>query len=557
MIKKHTPKERPLHNLSPLTPDANVSANLRQRAEAWLGESSFKPENASAEDLKRLVHELSVHQIELELQNEELRQARSELEARLSYIDLFDFAPVGYFTLGRDGTIRQANQTGIHILKEQPARVVGVHFGVFVAASDRPAFNDFLEQVFSNKQIHLCEVALQNEADEPLWVRMDGVTAGNGQECRVTLSDITGRKQAEADLRDGEEKYRAIFDNEIYAISIFDARTLQFLDVNEAFCRLYGYTRAELLNGKTVHNVTAEQQASVESIRRVLETGATFIPLRLQRKKDGSVFPVEIVSSPYLWKGKKVVYALLHDITTRRQMEAELLALNTRLEQRVVERTLELDQANQTLAEAQETERRALALELHDELGQVLNRVKLSLDMVPMLGKEDSQKQFEVARQLVQEMIGRVRSIMLGLRPTMLDDLGLLPALQWHFKTYSEQTGCRVNFKSHRLDQRFSPRVEIAAYRIIQEALNNVSRHAVEKTAVVEVFSDKESLHILVSDQGVGFDVQAALDRRTSTGLSGMHERARQLGGELTIGSNPGQGTRISAVLPLKPRQAL
>ena len=399
------------------------------------------------------------------------------------------------------------------------------------------------------------QIGVVIESGATIWTELSAAACSLGDwKAALVTSDITRRKQAEIALRESEEKFRAIFNNEIYAITIADAQTQQILDVNEAFCRLYGYTRDEILGGMVANDFTAEPRATQESLSNIIQTGASFNPLRMQRKKDGTLFPAEIVGNSYLWKGKRVVYVLVHDISTRRQMEAELLALNTRLEQRVVERTLELDHANQALAEAQETERRALALELHDELGQVLNRVKLSLDMVPMLGAEDSQKQFEVARQLVRDLIHRVRRISLELRPTMLDDLGLLPALHWLFDTYREQTGCQVHFKSTQLNQRFTPRVEIIAYRIVQEALTNISRHAGVKTADVQVRVDDQALHLHISDHGEGFEVQAALDKRTSTGLSGMRERARQLGGRLAIKSSPGQGTTLTAFLPLKPR---
>jgi signal transduction histidine kinase len=233
-------------------------------------------------------------------------------------------------------------------------------------------------------------------------------------------------------------------------------------------------------------------------------------------------------------------------------MELELLDLNTRLEQRVVERTLELQQANRALAEAQETERRALALELHDELGQVLNRVKLSLDLVPMLEGEESRKHFDLARELVRDLIRRIRQISLELRPSMLDDMGLQPTLAWLFDTYHEQTGSPVVYKGENLDQRFYPRLEITAYRIIQEALSNIIHHGIKKDVDVEVGVIGQTLRIQISDQGGGFDVQSALAKRTSTGLSGMRERARQVGGTLKIESTQDQGTTITAVLPLK-----
>ena len=231
--------------------------------------------------------------------------------------------------------------------------------------------------------------------------------------------------------------------------------------------------------------------------------------------------------------------------------QAALMIANARLFEQVKAGRVQMSALSLALLDATETERRALALELHDELGQVLNRVKLSLDMAPLLGKEGEREQYLLASSLVLDLIRRVQRISLDLRPSILDDLGLLPALEWLFNTYNEQNGCQVQFKSDGLDQRFPARVEVAAYRIVQESLTNISRHAADKNAGVEARADGEALYISVSDQGGGFDVQAALGRRNSTGLSGMRERARQLGGELGIISTPGQGTRISVRLPL------
>ncbi|MEI7812837.1 MAG: PAS domain S-box protein [Ignavibacteria bacterium] len=140
-------------------------------------------------------------------------------------------------------------------------------------------------------------------------------------------TNIMAHKLAEElirDLRESEAKYKTIFNNEIYAISIFDLKTYKFLDVNEAHCSMYGYSREEFLSGMSAYDITSESHASFSSIEQVISQGSIFIPLRYHKKKDGTVFPVEIVGGIYTWKGKKVLFALVHDITERTVAEEQL-----------------------------------------------------------------------------------------------------------------------------------------------------------------------------------------------------------------------------------------
>ena len=134
------------------------------------------------------------------------------------------------------------------------------------------------------------------------------------------------------DLRESEEKYRIIFNNEIYAICIFDLETLKLLDVNDAYSKMYGYTREEIISGMTIHNFTAERQVSDAATKQAIKEGTIYIPLRYHRKKDGTVFPVEIVGGPYTWKGQKVMFALAHDITDRKASEDALITSEKRLQ---------------------------------------------------------------------------------------------------------------------------------------------------------------------------------------------------------------------------------
>ena len=137
------------------------------------------------------------------------------------------------------------------------------------------------------------------------------------------IHDITDRKLMEEALRESEEKYRVLFNNEIYAILIFDLETLKLLDVNNAYCSMYGYSREELVSGMTIHDITAEHQVSDAATHQAINEGTIFIPLRYHRKKDGMIFPVEIVGGPYTWKGRKVMFAMTHDITDRISSETE------------------------------------------------------------------------------------------------------------------------------------------------------------------------------------------------------------------------------------------
>ena len=176
---------------------------LRRLAEAKYDQSQPQEDPPFNEvDLHRLVHELQVHQIELEMQNEELQQARTEVEAWLErFTDLYEFAPVGYFTLGRDGLVSQVNLSGARLLGVERARLVGRRFGLFIADGDLLAFNTFLERVFENHVKQTCEVMLRKEGNENCWVQIEAIAVEDGQECRAMAMDIHARKLAEIKLQ--------------------------------------------------------------------------------------------------------------------------------------------------------------------------------------------------------------------------------------------------------------------------------------------------------------------------------------------------------------------
>jgi signal transduction histidine kinase len=168
----------------------------------------------------------------------------------------------------------------------------------------------------------------------------------------------------------------------------------------------------------------------------------------------------------------------------------------------------------------------------------------------------DLRPDVDAAIECLGDLMARVRKLSLELRPQMLDDLGLIPALTWHFKRYTAQTGIAVDFKQRALNGRLPEPLETAAYRIIQEALTNVARYAGVKQATVRIWAGDDHLRVQVEDAGAGFEPEKILEATASNGISGMRERVELLGGEFVLESAPGRGTRVTGELPLSVVQA-
>jgi PAS domain S-box-containing protein len=209
-----------------------------------------------------------------------------------------------------------------------------------------------------------------------------------------------------------------------------------------------------------------------------------------------------------------------------------------------------LQMVTRRLVEVQEAERRAVARELHDQVGQVLTGLQFSLETGKRLSEGNSRAIFEDSQQLVTTLMKQIRELSLKLSPSMLDDMGLLRTLLWHFEQYKAQTGIQVHFSQSGLEKRFPSEIEITAFRIIQEALTNVARYAKVDRVEVAVNADDEVVRLQVKDLGRGFDPQKTI-QRTTFGLTSMKERAFLMGGQLSIKTAPGIGTELLAVIPI------
>jgi signal transduction histidine kinase len=281
--------------------------------------------------------------------------------------------------------------------------------------------------------------------------------------------------------------------------------------------------------------------------------------------EQGSI--TAVIGQPLLYHNRLLGVLVVDNEGTGRpfaQEDSEALALfashaaiaihNARLFQEIEVARSRLERLSRRLVEVQEAERRYVSRELHDEVGQTLTALKLKLQASARESSESAKEGQQEAQVLVSDLLARVRDLSLDLRPAMLDDLGLVPALMWYFERYRARTHIQVLFKHVGLeDRRLPAEAETGAYRIVQESLTNVARHARVSEVTVRVWAGEVTLGVQIEDRGAGFNLDTALAAHTSTGLTGMRERVSLLGGRLTVESTPGQGTCVTAEFPLGP----
>ena len=257
-----------------------------------------------------------------------------------------------------------------------------------------------------------------------------------------------------------------------------------------------------------------------------------------------------------------IAWQIRQEIAQRQQAQDALLQTHDELELGIQERTTALIDSNERLRElshrlmnVQETERRQIAHDLHDEIGQSLTAMKLGLrEANNALESGPTASLLTDSLTILDQVIQQVRNLALDLRPSLLDELGLVPALKWYIKRQGERAGWETDYAAHLGENHLPPGVEIACFRIVQEALTNVARHAEATHVQVTLTRQGDQLLLVIEDNGQGFNVKRAKTRaRTgiSIGLLGMEERARLVGGELTITSSPKTGTKLTASLPL------
>jgi len=311
---------------------------LRLQAEAKLKKKGKAPALATTADALRLVHELKVHQIELEMQNEELLNSRAKTEELVSqYADLYDFAPVGYFTLERNGAIVQVNLAGAILLGIERGKLIKRRFGLFVAEPLRATFNAFLDKVFSNQTKETCEVELLKDGATSLWTHIEAAADNErGEACRIVIVDITERRRAEEALRESESHFKIIFNESPMGVALIDSLTGFLYNVNPMFAKIAGRTMEQMQNIDWMSITHPDDvQADLDNMA-ALNAGKIngFQMEKRYLRPDGTVIWINMTIAPLKVqdKARPRHLCMIEDITERKQAEEKIATANNQIQ---------------------------------------------------------------------------------------------------------------------------------------------------------------------------------------------------------------------------------
>ena len=373
-------------------------------------------------------------------------------------------------------------------------------------------------------------------------VRLGGVVSRALEESRVRRQHLATQQALEL----SERRYRAIVEDQSeLIIRILPDSTATF--VNRAYCRYFGFAPDQVLGRPVLDSMSPENR---EALRHNL---ARVSPQAPAYERDALVRNAAGAERWMHWSGRGIfdgrgalaeIQAVGRDVTELRRAMDELNAARERLQG-----------LSRRLLEVQEAERKHLARELHDDIGQGLTALKLNLEALQR-GRDDAALDTRVqeALQTTRHTIERVRQLALNLRPLQLDDLGLAPALRSHLDRQAALGGFTLHLEIQEVPAKLAADVETACFRVAQEAVNNIVRHARAKNVWLRLFVAGGDLALSVRDDGTGFEVQSAQRRAAlgaSLGVVSMEERVALVGGTFQIQSAPGEGTAVVASFPI------
>jgi PAS domain S-box-containing protein len=362
--------------------------------------------------------------------------------------------------------------------------------------------------------------------------------------------NVTEQKRAEEALKDEAIRRRILIEGSRDGIVVLDQNGKVY-EANHRYADMLGYSMEEVHQLHVWDWDTQWTQGKLmEKLQTVDETGDHYETRH--RRKDGTFYDVEISTNGAVCAGQKLIFCVCRDITDRKQAEEALRISRENLLAESNQRKI----LSKRLIELLENDRHEIAMELHDNIGQILTSLKINLEIIDdkliPTGTELG-TMIKVAEKRVSQAIKGIKDISHGLMPGILDVLGLLPSLQELFNEYIEHTDIKIDFFNRNVPKRFDKEKELAIYRIVQEALNNVTKHAKAKHVYVSLLKKGEVISLSVEDDGVGFDSDKEIritKRKLQLGLLIIQERAIQLGGKFTIESQPGKGTHLLVEIP-------
>jgi PAS domain S-box-containing protein len=480
---------------------------------------------------------------------------RHALQSADDPCELYDNAPCGYHSLDATGLIVRINDTELGWLGYARDEVVGrMRLQDLVPERYRGFFRHhfaLLKEYGWQRDLEY-EMRRKDGTTFPVLVNATAVNDASGRFVRscATVLDISARKRLEGEIRESELRstanLRAAFD----CVVSVDERGV-IIEFNPAAERTFGYTREQAVGREVFKMIVppAMRGAYRRGLERYLATReASMLCRRVEvtaMRSDGAEFPAELTVIPVPLRDRTAFTAYLRDITREKWALQELRRYSG-----------ELRAVSRRLIEVQEADRRALAGQLHDLVGQKLTALNINLNALkgesppPVMTARGSAR-LEDSLKLVEETVDCIRRVMTELRPVVLDDFGLAPALHWYARQFIDQTGVAATVMEHGPRRRLPRTAEDMFFRIAQEALANIAKHAHAQEVTLALETTGKATCLGIADDGCGFDASARHDPSGDRGwgLTIMRERAAALGADLTIAAGPGRGTRITVTL--------
>jgi PAS domain S-box-containing protein len=487
--------------------------------------------------------DISQHR-QIKKQIEQIRQSQDNDRHLLEAI--LDNAPIGIWMLGIDHKIKFINKTfcnAVGVTEEQfknarhYSEALPLNISANCMQSDRECYTQNMPHIswewlpFVDEKHHLLEITKTVLKNDHGTLGLIGLA-----------QDITQRRQAEMSLQESEQMNQAIFEGVIDGIFLVDIKDKKFVKANLAMCNLLGYQCNELI-GRKISDIYPESEhtAMLDDFHRYLNGDIQMSKNIAIKRLDGSIFYADIKAALVEIGEQSYIVGVLRDITERRKTEADLNEQKNMLRELSVSNTAK-----------REDELKKIAQEVHDELGQDLSVLRMDIWRTCNQIAPGDQKLLNIMEEMkgqVDRVILCARNVTTNLRPPMLE-LGLFAALEWMCRDFSSRTGIECVLQIVDQEKSLNELQLISMFRIVQESLTNILRHAGASKIDVNILYLGDMMKLIVSDNGHGFDF-LQLPKRNSFGLMGMRERAISLGGEFEIKSDLLKGTVISVTIPV------
>ncbi|MEO5941856.1 MAG: PAS domain S-box protein, partial [Ferruginibacter sp.] len=364
-----------------------------------------------------------------------------------------------------------------------------------------------------------------------------------GETCLMGVGiDISESKKAAEALRLSENKYRLLFNQNPMPMWMISIPERNFLDVNPAAVEHYGYSREEFLKMNIRDIAPKDDVVKLEDTFGRYPVGINNAGIWQYKKKNGTIIQVNIITHDIAYDDKEAKLVLANDITEKIIAEENLKKSHE-----------ELRELATYLEKIRESERTHMAREIHDELGQQLTGLKMDISWLnKRIRSEDEEVNTKIKDtiKLIDKTVVTVRRIATQLRPSILDDLGLIAAMEWQSEEFQKRAEIRTGFKSNLSNVDVKPEIATGVFRIYQESLTNVLRHAAATEVNSSLTIEQDRLELVIIDNGKGFNINE-IEHKKTLGLLGMKERSLLMGGEYEITGRPGVGTSVRIIVPL------